>query len=161
MVIGIMSDTHEHMDNIKKAITLFNNKKVERVFHCGDIISPITFKEFQHLHCPIDLVFGNNDGEKVFLVEKFKGKGTFHPPGYSFEINKKKFIMMHEPVGIESLARSGSYDYILYGHTHKSDIRKVNSSTIINIGETGGWVTGEPTVGILNIDTGEIEIIKL
>ncbi len=161
MLIGIITDTHENMDKIRKAVKILNERKVDIVLHCGDIISPITFKEFKNLNCGIEFVFGNNDGERVFLVEKFKNKGRFHPPGYEFELDGKKFIMMHEPVGIEALAESGKYDYIIYGHTHKQDLRKIGKGMIINIGETGGWITGKCTIGILNPRTNELEILEI
>lgn len=161
MFIGLITDTHENMPKIRKAVELFNERKVDIVLHCGDIISPITFKEFKDLHCKIEFVFGNNDGERALLVEKFRDKGRFHPPGYELEIDGKKFIMMHEPVGIEALAHSEKYDYIIYGHTHKQDIRKFGKCRIINIGETGGWITGKCTVGILNPRTDKLEILEI
>ncbi len=161
MKIGILTDTHENMDKIRKAVEVFNSVKVDMVIHCGDIISPITTKEFQNLKAPMHLVFGNNDGERVFLVEKFKGIGEFHQSGYEFKVENKKIIMMHEPVGIEALAESGEYDYVIYGHTHKRDIRKIGKTLIINIGETGGWLTGVASIGILNTETDEIEIMEI
>jgi len=161
MKIGILTDTHENMNKIRKAVEIFNSAKVDMVLHCGDIISPITTKEFKDLKAPMHLVFGNNDGERVFLVEKFKGIGEFHQPGYEFTVGNKKGIMMHEPVGIEALAESGKYDYIIYGHTHKRDIRKIGKTLIINIGETGGWLTGVASIGILNTETDEIEVIEI
>ena len=68
---------------------------------------------------------------------------------------------MHEPIAIEALAKSGKYDYIIYGHTHKQDIRKEGRTMIINIGETGGWLTGKCNIGILDTNSGEIKIIEI
>ncbi len=161
MLIGIITDSHENMDNIKKAVTLFNEKKVELVLHCGDIISPITARHFKELKSKMKLVFGNNDGEKVFLINTFKEFGTFHEPGYEFEQDGKKFIMMHEPIGIDALAESGKYNYILYGHTHKQDIRKIGKSTIINVGESCTWLNGQAFIGILDTVEDKVEIISL
>ncbi len=161
MLIGIITDSHENMDNIQRAVSIFNEKKVELVLHCGDIISPITAKEFKNLNSKMTLVFGNNDGEKPFLIKNFNDFGTFYPPGHEFELENKKFIMMHEPIGIEALAQSQEYDYIVYGHTHKQDIRKIGKTTIINVGESCGWLTGEAFIGILDTNKNEVETIQL
>ena len=160
MLIGIMTDSHENMDKIRLAVERFNSLKIEHLYHCGDIISPITFKEFKSLNCGIDFVFGNNDGEKFLLIEKFKGKGVFHQYYYEFTIHNKKFIMMHEPLNLEALVRSGIYDCIIYGHTHQQDIRQ-GKPMVINIGETGAWLSGKSTIGILDTDKMELQIIEL
>lgn len=160
MLIGIMTDSHENMDKIRLAVKVFNSMKIEHLYHCGDIISPITFKEFKELSCNIDFVFGNNDGEKIMLIEKFKGKGTFHQYIYEFEIDGKKFIMMHEPLNLEELIKSNRYDCIIYGHTHMQDIRE-GRPMVINIGETGAWLSGKSTIGVLDTSSMKLEIIEL
>ncbi len=161
MLVGLMTDTHENLDNIKKAVDIFNKKGVALVLHCGDIISPITYSAFKDLKCSIRFVFGNNDGERPFLISKFQGLGEFFNNGYKFELEDKKFIMMHEPVGIDELASSGNYDYVLYGHTHKQDIRNIGDTMIINIGETSGILTGTASVGVLDVKNKKLEIINL
>jgi len=42
MVIGIISDTHDHMDNIRKALKIFKEKNVKVILHAGDFVSPFT-----------------------------------------------------------------------------------------------------------------------
>ncbi len=161
MLIGLMTDTHENIENIKKSVEIFNEKGVSLVLHCGDIISPITYSAFKDLKCNIRFVFGNNDGERPFLISRFKGLGEFFNNGYKFELAGKKFIMMHEPIGIDELAESKHYDYVLYGHTHKQDIRDINGTKIINIGETSGIMNGKGTIGVLEVETGKLEVISL
>ena len=51
-MIGIMSDSHDHMDAIKTAVDVFNQAEVELVIHAGDIIAPFTVKEFKKLKSP-------------------------------------------------------------------------------------------------------------
>ena len=40
MIIGLISDTHDNIQNIQNAISLFTDKKVSFVIHVGDIVSP-------------------------------------------------------------------------------------------------------------------------
>ena len=37
-MIGIISDTHENENAIKKAVEIFKDKNTDFVVHCGDII---------------------------------------------------------------------------------------------------------------------------
>jgi predicted phosphodiesterase len=53
------------------------------------------------------------------------------------------------------------YDLIIYGHTHKPDIRRERRTLAINPGETGGWLTGKSTVALFDPATREAEIIRL
>lgn len=166
MLIGIISDTHENMPVIDKAVEIFNQRQVKLVFHAGDIISPITFSHFSKLTCPLYLVYGNNDGEKKMLKEKYSQIGLIQEPPLEYEIeedNKKiKFIIFHSPPdNLEQLALSGKYDYIIYGHTHKKDIRTLGKTIIINPGESGGWLFNEKNIVILNTETKEVEVVKL
>ena len=36
MLLGILSDTHEHINNIEKAKAVFAEKSVEQIIHLGD-----------------------------------------------------------------------------------------------------------------------------
>jgi putative phosphoesterase len=69
-------------------------------------------------------------------------------------------LMLHEPDEVDALAQSGVYDVIFYGHTHQIDIRK-GETLVINPGEACGWTTGRETVGILDLDAMDVEIVDL
>jgi uncharacterized protein len=64
MKVGVISDTHDQIENILKAVELLNQEKVELVVHCGDWVAPFTLKFYHALKCPIKGIFGNNDGDK-------------------------------------------------------------------------------------------------
>ena len=46
MKIGLISDTHDNIDNILKAVREFNNREVDIVLHSGDFVSPIAVESF-------------------------------------------------------------------------------------------------------------------
>ena len=161
MKIGIISDTHDNLPQIKIAVEIFNREKVELVLHAGDFVSPFTFLEFKNLNCPLKGVFGNNDGDKLYLQEKFKVIGEIYPAPYIVKINNKNVIMLHKEKLIDALAESQRYDVIIYGHTHRSDLRKIGKTLIINPGECGGWLTGKSTIALLDLKTLEAKIIDL
>ena len=161
MKIGIIADTHENMPMIAKSVSVFNREKVDIIFHAGDIISPITSREFKKLNSRMVAVFGNNDGEKKFLREKFSQIGELHEPPYKTEVEGSRILLMHQPDSLEKFAYSGKYDIIIYGHTHKVDVRTVGKTLLINAGEAGGWLDGKSTVGVLEFPSKNFRIIDL
>jgi len=160
MLIGIMSDSHDNLDAIKKAVKVFNENNVEIVLHCGDIVSPFTAQEFEKLKAKFTGVFGNNDGDKPYLLERFRNIGALHQDPFELEVDGRKIVMMHQPKFIDELLKDTRYDIVLYGHTHSIDIRKDNA-LVVNPGETGGWLTGRQTVALLDTKTLEVSVIDL
>jgi len=161
MKIGIISDTHDNLPRIKEAVGIFNREKVELVLHAGDFVSPFTFLEFKNLNCSLKGVFGNNDGDKLYLQEKFRGIGKLYPTPYNVKINNKNIVILHKEKLIDALAESQKYDVIIYGHTHRIDLRKTGKTIIINPGECGGWLTGKSTIALLDLVNLEVKIIDL
>ena len=161
MKIGIISDTHDNLPQIKKAVKIFNREKVELVLHAGDFVSPFTFLEFKNLNYPLKGVFGNNDGDKLYLQEKFRGIGKLYPTPYNVKINNKNIVILHKEKLIDALAESQKYDVIIYGHTHRIDLRKTGKTIIINPGECGGWLTGKSTIALLDLVNLEVKIVDL
>ena len=85
MKIGVFSDSHDHMDNIRKVVDIFLEQKVEKIVHCGDIIAPFMVRAMSELKgkaIEVIGVYGNNDGERLglykILGEIMKIKGDFH-----------------------------------------------------------------------------------
>jgi len=159
-LIGIISDSHDNRNNIRKAVNIFNQKEVCLVIHAGDFISPFTCLDFKELNCKMEMVFGNNDGEKIGLSNAFKDLGKLLPGPRSFSVNDKKILLMHEHECVEEFMETRSADVIIYGHTHETDIRK-GPPLVINPGESGGWLKGRSTIAILDTDFMKAELIDL
>ena len=160
MKIGIISDSHDHHVNILKAVKIFNEDKVEYILHAGDIISPIAAAAFSNVRdSQFISVFGNCDGDKSALsqvIEEFGGQ--IHNQPYTGEMEGKKIFMTHIPVTLTTIIDSGKYDIVIYGHTHKQDIRKVGVSLVINPGELTDWVTGKSSLVLLQLDDMSYEV---
>ncbi len=159
MLIGIMSDTHDNLILVKKAIELFNDRKVGYVIHAGDYTSPFTLKLFKELKCRYVGIFGNNDGDKLLLLERAEGNIRNQP--YIFTLNNRKIVVMHEHNVADALADSGHFDLVIYGHTHKPDVRKVKNTLVVNPGEVSSWLYGKSTVALADLNKMEAEIVEL
>lgn len=156
--IGIVSDTHDNLEKIDKIIDFFNKEKVDLLIHAGDIISPFIAEKFNKLDMDFVAIFGNNDGEIVGLKNTLKYK--IFPDPHIFKVHGIRIIVTHKPEFVGSLEKSGDYDLIVYGHTHKSEIR-IGKTIVINPGEGCGYLTGKATVGIVNLENKEAKIYEI
>ncbi len=163
MKIGIITDSHDHPANIDKAIDIFNQQQVAYIFHAGDMCSPFAAKTFQKAEdAKFIATFGNNDGEKIGLKKMIQGfGGEIHDFCIKTVINEKRIYMTHTQHNIDELAESSAYDLIIYGHTHKQDIRHAHGTLIINPGESTTWLTGKAHIAIVNLADLSYEIIEL
>jgi putative phosphoesterase len=159
MIAGILSDTHDNMDRIGQAVALFNERKVDHVIHAGDFTSPFTFRILKSLACGFTGIFGNNDGDRLLLHKMSAGR--VFPQPHTFELDGKKIVVIHEHHIADALADSGHYDIVIYGHTHKPDVRRSGNTLIINPGETGSWLYGRSTVAIADFEAMTAEIVTL
>ena len=163
MKIGIISDTHDDHGNVLAAIGIFNDAEVDTVLHAGDIVSPFTAKAFERLKAKHFIaVFGNNEGEKGAVrtnIESFGGE--IHDPCYKGELAGKKVFMTHTQFMIPEIVASGQYDLVIYGHTHKQDIRTEDRTLVVNPGECTDWVTGQGHVVIVDTDDMSCTIVTL
>jgi hypothetical protein len=159
MKIGIISDTHDNMPMIQRAVELLNARKVGHVIHAGDFTSPFTFRALKHLICDFTGIYGNNDGERV-LLQKISQQRIFTQP-YILELAGRKIVIMHEHHVVDALADSGHFDLVVYGHTHESDMRKRGNTLIVNPGELGGWLYGRSTFALADLSTLSAELIDL
>jgi putative phosphoesterase len=160
-MIGIMSDSHDNCDAIKKAVDFFKKQKCELIIHAGDFVAPFAARELERSACPMRAVFGNCDGEKEGLAKTIRPFGEIREAPFVFFLHNKNFLLTHVHFSLEKYARSGKYEVIVFGHTHKPEIKKTHGSLLINPGETGGWLSGKRSVALYDPDTGETEIVFL
>jgi hypothetical protein len=148
MKIGILSDTHDNLPKIEKAVKFFNKNNVIFVLHAGDFIAPFTIPLLKKLSCDWRGVFGNNDGEKDGLSAISEGK--IKPGPLKIELQSKKITLVHDTKTIDLDKEEA--DLVVFGHTHKPEIIKKYNKLIINPGECGGWLTNHSSVAIVNLD---------
>lgn len=158
MKIGILSDSHDNMPAVTKAVSVFNDAEVSLVIHAGDLISPFVSIPLKKLEADFIAVFGNNDGEKLGLANVLEGK--IHRPPHLLSFEGKRILILHEGDQIEALRDSGKFDAIIYGHTHDVDIQE-GETLVINPGECGGWLRGRRTVALWDIGSASVDIIPV
>ncbi len=159
MLLGLISDTHDNLDRIREAVSIFNQRGVALVIHAGDYTSPFSLIPFEELRADFVGIYGNNDGDRLLLRDRSKGR--IHRQPHKLTFSERRIVVMHEPDLVYDLASSGSFDLIVYGHTHRARVEKVGSTLVVNPGEAGHWLYGRATIGIVETETMEGEIIGL
>lgn len=160
-MLGIISDTHENVSAIKKAIDIFKAMECDMIIHCGDIISPGTVQFFKGLN--IKFVKGNCDGDVEMLNVKIQEiNGEFFEDTYEFIYEGKKFIAYHgsDRTKLKKMVESRQYDYVLTGHTHRKEDVRVNKTRVINPGALYPTIE-EKTVAVLNVPKDELKFMAL
>lgn len=158
-MIGIISDTHDNVFAIKKAVEIFKQRNVELVLHLGDIVAPVSVLYFKDLR--IKFLKGNCDGDIEMIKEKIREiDGEFLGPFHELNIANKKIALIHKPGKVNELALSKQYDYILHGHTHKKRDEVIANTRIIN---PGGFYLGneEHSIALLDIKEDKLEFIGI
>jgi len=133
MEIGIVSDTHDDLDAARRAADLFDGR-VGTVVHCGDLVSPFAVAPFD---AGFDFhgVAGNNEGEPA-LVEAVEAVGTHHGECADLALDGHAVAVYHGTSGtlVDALVDSGTYDYVLHGHTHEHGAEERNGTVRVNPG---------------------------
>lgn len=153
MILAVMSDTHDHIWNVRKALEFIRERGAEAVIHCGDFIAPFMLKELDQAHIPVHGVFGNNDGDQ-YLLTKLSMTEFSHITLYGLmgELTLADFrvAFTHYRAVADGLAASKQFDLVCFGHSHEAFHEKVGNTDLLNPGEVMGK-DGSP--GFYMVDT--------
>lgn len=139
MRVGVVSDTHDQVQNIQKAVERLNAEGVDLVIHCGDWVAPFTLAFYKELRAPMKGVFGNNDGDRFLFPIKAKDFGVqveFEERVLSLVLGERKVFVYHGDYGevTEALLMCGKYDAVFHGHTHQRVNMLVGDTLSLNPG---------------------------
>jgi len=164
MRIGLISDTHDNVPMIKAAIRRLNELDVALVLHAGDYISPFTAKPYSELGAKMIGVLGNNCAEREKLREVYAAVGKEIVGNFAeVEAGGRRIALLHghDDALLRSLIAHGSYDAVVHGHDHKAKTARQGRTLVVNPGEVCGYITGRSSIGVLDADKLEADIIDL
>ena len=141
MNIAIISDIHDNVWNLGAALQTI--KASEALICCGDLCSPFIIDlmtdGFQN---QIHIVFGNNDGDQYRITDnaaRHDGRVLIHGEFAELKLDGTRFAVNHYPSIARSIAGSGDYDVVCYGHNHIFRVEHVNDALLINPGAIMGY----------------------
>jgi putative phosphoesterase len=164
LIVGLMADTHDRLKMVDKAIETLNEQEVKLVLHAGDYIAPFVIPRFKELNAKLVGVFGNNDGDHELLKKKFSELGLEIHGGFAeLNVDGLKIALLHgdEEELLNALINSEGFDVVVHGHTHKAEVYRKGKTLIVNPGEACGYLSGKPTIALLDTDERDVRIIEL
>jgi putative phosphoesterase len=136
-----MSDSHDNIWNLSKALSMIRNVQADLIIHCGDFVAPFMLKELEKSGIPVYGVLGNNDGSGFLLAKTafaelsritlFEIVGQVDAQGFSV-------CFTHQRIVAEALAASTRYDLVCYGHSHVYRLENMGKTLLLNPGEIMG-----------------------
>ena len=171
MIVGIMSDTHDQLPNVDKAVKILVDSGAELVLHAGDYCSPFVISHFKPFKGKFIGVFGNNDGDHEFLKKRFIEFGLDIRGIFAeIKIDNLRVALLHggepcSPPGpselLKSLIDGECYDAIIHGHVHEAKAYRKGKTLIINPGEVCGYLTEKPSIALWDTKTMDVKIIPI
>ena len=162
MRVGLMSDTHDRLPAIDALLRDMLSRGVSLVMHCGDFCAPFALLPFLEHSVALAGVFGRNDGDH----EGIRAVGTrgvgielFESP-HSMEVAGQRLLLVHD-IGDVSQHSLDQHAIVVHGFTHREEMKTRGDTLLVNPGEACGWLHGSPSAAILDLETKQVEFIKL
>ena len=167
MLIGLISDTHDNVWAMRELGRRMRERGVEMVIHAGDWVSAYSLVRMRRAvgdGVRIVGVLGNNEGEILYFMRRAQEAGVeILGEAGLVEVDGLRIGVYHgtSEILLEAMIRSGMFDVVVYGHTHRLDIRRVNGTLVVNPGEACGCMTERRTAAILDTKTLNVEVIEV
>jgi putative phosphoesterase len=165
MLIGLISDTHDNLPMVTKAVKRLNEENVELVLHAGDYVAPFVIPRFKELKAKLIGVFGNNDGDHEFLKKRFSENKSLEIRGNFADITVDgvRIALFHgsDRELLNALVGAGCFDVVVHGHLHNAEAYRKGRTLVVNPGEVCGYLTGKSTIALLDTGKREARIIDL
>lgn len=149
MKVGVLSDSHDHLPLLRKALEVLQKEGAELILHAGDYVAPFSVAVLAELSVPWWGVLGNNDGEILGIFQKSEGR--IKAPFLELEERGYRIFVSHFYQPAKLALASGHYDLVVYGHTHEAIIKEEGRTILVNPGEVCGLLSGRPTVALCDL----------
>ena len=163
MLLAVLSDSHDHIANLRLAVTACNAAGAELLLHCGDLISPFMLPELARFHGPVHLIYGNNAGDLHLIAQRC---GTRYPGIVHHgilgivEAGGRRLAFTHHPDLAAGLAAKGEFDLVCCGHDHTHRQERVGSTLLVNGGELLGK-DEQPGFCLIDLETLRVQRIEV
>jgi len=164
MRIGVLSDTHNNMGNLLKALRLFRDESITKLIHCGDMVDITTARQMSGF----DVIYVNgnmDDSAEAVNDTLWMLNPNNETPGAAFtgKLGGVKIGVSHGHLQdkLHQLIRSRHYSFVFTGHTHRQRDEVVGKTRVINPGALGG-VRYEPrTVCIIDLNNRDVRFVRV
>jgi putative phosphoesterase len=152
--IGVIADTHGYLDPVVGDVFA----GVRLIIHAGDILDPATIETLERV-APVIAVAGNLDRDTLGTLPR---EAAGEVAGVRFVVgHKRKRLLKRLALGkIESVAKDGPPDLIVFGHDHVPAVEWVEGSLYLNPGTaTSPHEEDEvPTVAVVEVEQAGLSV---
>jgi uncharacterized protein len=162
MKVGLMADSHDRLPAIQDLLALMLERGVSLVMHAGDYCSPFALEPFNEKNIALLGIFGRNDGDPEGLkatAARGVGMELYESP-HSFEVAGQRILLVHD-LGEVNRRSIESHKYVVHGFTHKQETSTRGNTLVVNPGESCGWLSGTCTAAVLDLESGEVEVLTI
>lgn len=158
-----MSDSHDNIWNMRKAVTIIKKEGAGMIIHCGDFTAPFMLQELEEAGIPVHGVFGNNDGDQYLLTKlSLTSLKNITLHGLTGQVDAGGFpiAFTHQGIVGEGLASTARYKMVCFGHSHVYLEKKIGNTILLNPGEIMGK-DGNPGFCLVDTLGGSIRRVSL
>jgi putative phosphoesterase len=158
--LGIISDTHGHVELTRPAVRMLESLEVDEVLHCGDIGSMAVVELFANW--PTHFVFGNCDENTAAFAAAIERSGQKCHGLFGdleFEGVKVALLHSHERSRFRQVIDGGLYHLVCYGHTHVAAIDRRGETVVLNPGAI--YRANPHSIAVVDLPAMEASIIEI
>ncbi len=155
MIIGLISDTHipDRADNIPPTVLeIFKN--VDLIIHAGDLTSMEVKIELEKI-APVLAVQGNMDRANDLKLPKSIKKNI---EGIDIGVKHGEVYPKGDTQQLYYIAKELDVEVLISGHTHQAFIEKIEDVILLNPGSPTSPRLTDPTVMLMTIENGKIDL---
>ena len=162
MKIGLLSDTHNHLRETRRALDLLVQHGATHLVHCGDageevvdLLSAVCREHGIRAHVAIGNCDRTHGADAGFAPQ---------PPGVErgmapeFTLADKRCLVLHGDNAwrLEQAEMAGEFDFVFTGHTHVRADRRHGKTRVLNPGSPVRPRSGPPSAAVLDLVSGEV-----
>ena len=150
----VISDSHTDVSSCERAISACG--KIDMIIHLGDVARDVDYLEMCYYPIPVVSVLGNNDflrsGDYERVID-FDSHKIFIAHGHTLGVS-------YGTGQLEAAARQKGCEAALYGHTHRSVLKKCEDNLLVlNPGSVSRPRGCAPSFAVLETDGGKLSAV--
>ncbi len=163
MQIGVLSDTHNNQENLRRALAIFQSQQVSTLIHCGDLTTSQTaglLTGFKIIHVTGNMARNHGAIRQTLLN---LNPDNFSGPNYSGQIDGIEVAVTHGhiPGKLGAFIRDDRYAFIFHGHTHRRRDERIGQTRIINPGALGGTRYEERSICFVDLANDVVRFMEI
>ncbi len=133
MKLAVLSDTDDNVRKVNVALHMM----AHAVVHCDDLCSPFvvgSMATFLPDTTPVHNIWGNNEGDiRLICMKATEHENiTLHGDFASLNFHDLQVALTHYPTIARSLAASGHYQLVCYGHNRCAHRARTDNCILLN-----------------------------